>query len=430
MSNNAWQLDAEYFQLTNYAWSSPTLNYLKSKISDELNLNKDWKNEIWLECSKLILYEKCSIFKEYDEIEEDLSNGFVLGKLIIILPSFYTGGEHYISLSEEKHLFDFACNADQYSHYIAYNAAHDCKHEIKPLTSGYQLTLCYNIVIKKINISIPPIIYLNPDSCNKELVEQMGNVLLTWYQNNNFPSKLVIQLSGEYTRTTITSLLSNGKDRSKANLILKSVQEQYKNTNKINFLLYFCTLKEEEEFDPRLEDYVNSVLKISNLMPMNIMYHDNAFPLSKLFHFNDNFKIIASFDELMDSETFFSSMTNHTFLRVNETGNNILLSDDNYGALLLVPYHLKWELFMDDLPQLYTQFTEMCKQIPRSSTRIGVLIFKECIELLDCLLERKNQKFDFGKIMKYLMILCSIQRTLGISDDNSVMNVIKKFMKH
>ncbi|CAF1603796.1 unnamed protein product, partial [Didymodactylos carnosus] len=219
MSNNAWQLDAEYFQLTNYAWSSPTLNYLKSKISDELNLNKDWKNEIWLECSKLILYEKCSIFKEYDEIEEDLSNGFVLGKLIIILPSFYTGGEHYISLSEEKHLFDFACN-------------------------------------------------------------------------------------------------------------------------------------------------------------------------------------------------------------------NILLSDDNYGALLLVPYHLKWELFMDDLPQLYTQFTEMCKQIPRSSTRIGVLIFKECIELLDCLLERKNQKFDFGKIMKYLMILCSIQRTLGISDDNSVMNVIKKFMKH
>ncbi|CAF1328048.1 unnamed protein product [Didymodactylos carnosus] len=28
------------------------------------------------------------------------------------------------------------------------------------------------------------------------------------------------------------------------------------------------------------------------------------------------------------------------------------------------------------------------------------------------------------------MILCSIQRTLGISDDNSVMNVIKKFMKH
>ncbi|CAF1614072.1 unnamed protein product, partial [Didymodactylos carnosus] len=317
LSDKIWQLDAQYFQTINYEWSS-----LKSKVVRELNLNKDWIDEISIKCKKLVLYEQGSLFRTYNETEEKSSDLFVLGKLIIILPSLYSGGEHYIHRSYEKHLFNFAHDAVQYTHYIVYNSSDDCKHVIEPLTKGYQLTLVYNISVKKIRSSV---IYLNPDSSNEILVQKIGRILLTWCKNHkNFPSKLVIQLSGEYTRDNMPPLLSNQKDRLIASLIFKSIEQQFKTSEKNNFLLYFGGLATVKEFERFTDDYLNYTIKILYLRPMFIM-HNKDFPWPELFNFNETLDINVSFDELMDEEIFLEQDMPDTTSRHNEETGKIFL---------------------------------------------------------------------------------------------------------
>ncbi|CAF1319768.1 unnamed protein product [Didymodactylos carnosus] len=427
MLNKAWQLEAQYFQIINNDWSLSALHNLKSRIVYELGLNKNWTNKISFKCLRLIFYEKSFVFKRYDEIEEKLlSNVFVLGKLIIILPSLYSGGEHYIQYSQEKHLFDFAHDANQYTHYVVYNASKNCKHEIQPVTKGYQVTLVYNIIIEKTSPSIPPIIYLNPDLSDMLLVQELDKLLSTWYQNKNLPSKLVIHLSAEYTRANISSLLLNKKDRSIASLFLKSIQQQYEVSKKNNILLYFGRLALEEEYERTYDEYTDNTVKISDLMPV-FTAHNNDFPWCKLFNFDNNLDIIVSFDELMDEEAFFMhNMPNTTFTDMNRSTGNYILSNGYVGALLLIPYHLKWELFMDDLPRFYTVLAEIRKQIELNSSKINTLIFEECIELFHCLFKRKNPKFDLKEILKCLITLYCAQTTINIS----VMNLIKDLMKH
>ena len=64
--------------------------------------------------------------------------------IIIVLPSFYTGGEVRVVHGKEGKTFDYASTSQLNTSVLAWYA--DVLHEVKPITSGFRLALSYNLI--------------------------------------------------------------------------------------------------------------------------------------------------------------------------------------------------------------------------------------------------------------------------------------------
>jgi hypothetical protein len=64
--------------------------------------------------------------------------------LIVTLPSIFEGGELVVHHAGKSLTIDLAQNSRHDFHYIAFFC--NCEHEIKPIRSGYRLSLAYNLI--------------------------------------------------------------------------------------------------------------------------------------------------------------------------------------------------------------------------------------------------------------------------------------------
>ena len=96
--------------------------------------------------------------------------------MIIFLPSQYTGGEIHLTHASETRIVDFSSAKIAALAYYA-----DVLTEMKPITSGYQLALSYNIIHTSRHISLPTV--SNADYLGAELRQ----VLCNWKQRSTEP---------------------------------------------------------------------------------------------------------------------------------------------------------------------------------------------------------------------------------------------------
>ena len=65
----------------------------------------------------------------------------MVGTLVVSLPSAYTGGELVVEHGGESVTYR---TSKQDLSFVAFYA--DCRHEVKPVTSGYRVTLTFNLL--------------------------------------------------------------------------------------------------------------------------------------------------------------------------------------------------------------------------------------------------------------------------------------------
>lgn len=103
----------------------------------------------------------------------------MFGTLMVILPSFYTGGVVLLSHTGVQKKFDFGGPASLIN--TSYTAWYtDILHSVLPVTSGYRFALSYNMVHKG-STAIPRL----PNT--QAQVEDLGRVLRTWNRNADDP---------------------------------------------------------------------------------------------------------------------------------------------------------------------------------------------------------------------------------------------------
>ena len=68
----------------------------------------------------------------------------MFGTMALVLPSRYEGGALAVSHAGATREFDYSKEGAYGTHYLGFYA--DCKHEIRPVTSGHRLALVYNLV--------------------------------------------------------------------------------------------------------------------------------------------------------------------------------------------------------------------------------------------------------------------------------------------
>ncbi len=118
-------------------WDGSALKSILMTVKEELGLPN--AAELTADLHSLLVYETNQHFVAHQDSEKEDS---MIGTLVVTLPSGYTGGELMVGHNEDWKAYRGSRTALSL---VAFYA--DCRHEVLRVTSGYRITLPYNLLL-------------------------------------------------------------------------------------------------------------------------------------------------------------------------------------------------------------------------------------------------------------------------------------------
>ncbi|KZT33493.1 hypothetical protein SISSUDRAFT_1010908 [Sistotremastrum suecicum HHB10207 ss-3] len=221
-ARDTWELTPDKVSFDDGDWDS----WLKTTVIPQVNRQLGVSSTVGCEFYKLLVYEQGSHSLPHQDTEK--SKG-MFGTLIIVLPSAFQGGQLHVSHSGEKKIFDIAEDSKFSTSVMAWYS--DVRHEVKHITSGYRLVLCYNLIAPT-GSPRPGL----PD--HSQTVSAVRHVLMSWRQNfaGSTPDKLAYTLSHKYSSFGLGIGVLKGADAQKVD-ILRSLAK------KCRFKIYLASVR-------------------------------------------------------------------------------------------------------------------------------------------------------------------------------------------
>ncbi len=132
---DAWEITPDLITLDGPTWEA-TLGAVLDNVRDELGLLPTTK--LRAELHAMLVYGKGQFFLPHQDSEKDDA---MVGTLVVSLPSAHTGGELVVEHGGES--VTYRTSKEELS-FVAFYA--DCRHEVKPVKSGYRVTLTLNLL--------------------------------------------------------------------------------------------------------------------------------------------------------------------------------------------------------------------------------------------------------------------------------------------
>ena len=129
---DTWEIPKE---LVRVEWSSAFATALEM-VRDGLGLPPGCA--LTAEFHSMLVYETGQFFAPHQDSEKDDS---MVGSLVVSLPSVHTGGA--LVISHQGQSATFRGSKSTLSLVAFYS---DCRHEVRPVTSGHRITLTYNLL--------------------------------------------------------------------------------------------------------------------------------------------------------------------------------------------------------------------------------------------------------------------------------------------
>jgi len=191
-------------------WNDATLKVILATVKEELGLPN--AAELTADLHSLLVYETNQHFLAHQDSEKDDS---MVGTLVVTLPSSYAGGELMVGHNEEWKAYRGSKTALSL---VAFYA--DCRHEVLKVTSGYRITLTYNLL-------------LHGDTSRPEgdggTVAELADLLREHFSTPvpryyggpaaDPPNRLVYLLDHEYTARALKWSRLKGADASRVSLL-------------------------------------------------------------------------------------------------------------------------------------------------------------------------------------------------------------------
>lgn len=191
-------------------WDDAALTDILATVKEELGLPT--AAELTAELHSLLVYETNQHFLAHQDSEKDDS---MVGTLVVTLPSSYAGGELMVGHNEEWKAYRGSKTALSL---VAFYA--DCRHEVLKVTSGYRITLTYNLLLHG-DTSRPD----GDDGTAAELADLLREHFSTpvprYYSGpaTNPPNRLVYLLDHEYTPRGLNWRRLKGADANRVALL-------------------------------------------------------------------------------------------------------------------------------------------------------------------------------------------------------------------
>ena len=124
--------------LISAVWEGASLEDILATVKDELGI--PLQAELTADLHSALVYEPGQFFLPHQDSEKDDS---MIGTLVVTLPSTYTDGELIVTRGEESKAYR---GSRGWLSVVAFYA--DCRHEVRPVKSGYRITLTYNLLLR------------------------------------------------------------------------------------------------------------------------------------------------------------------------------------------------------------------------------------------------------------------------------------------
>ena len=137
-----WQIETDEVSLSGKHWANG-LKTVMEKVADGLGCGHA---RVEAELYKLLVYDEGSFFLPHRDTEK--AEG-MFGTLVVVLPSFHTGGELIVRHGGKKEKLNLTMSEGEDESVLKFAAFYaDCEHEVKPITRGNRVCLVYNLIQK------------------------------------------------------------------------------------------------------------------------------------------------------------------------------------------------------------------------------------------------------------------------------------------
>jgi hypothetical protein len=134
---DTWEIPPGLVTITGPRWAV-TLEGVLGEVRDQLGLPPGSRLEA--ELHAMLVYGPGQFFLAHQDSEKDDA---MIGTLVVTLPSSHTGGELIVEHGGES--VAYRSSRDSLS-FVAFYA--DCRHEVRPVKSGYRVTLTFNLLAR------------------------------------------------------------------------------------------------------------------------------------------------------------------------------------------------------------------------------------------------------------------------------------------
>ena len=204
---NAWQLDASRLTI------GPTLKKAVTSLIPQVSKDLGCQGVMIKALPyKLVLYEKGGFFLPHRDTEKAPG---MFATLVVQLPAEHKGGELVVQHNGEEKVFDFATKSAAKVFFAAFFA--DCRHELRPVTSGLRLCLIYNLV----HAGVEP----TPPADHRQAVDRIVQAVRGWIAAEDAPTKLICVLQHQYTQAGLSFSGLKNRDGAVAQVLRSAARE-------------------------------------------------------------------------------------------------------------------------------------------------------------------------------------------------------------
>lgn len=205
---DTWEITPGQVTLTGLDWDA-----ILTEVRDELGLPT--RARLRAEPHALLVYGKGQFFLPHQDSEKDDT---MVGTLVVSLPSSHTGGELVIEHNDKT----VTCQASASEVSVAAFYA-DCRHEVKPVRTGYRVTFTCDLLLDSGPAGEVPV---GPSAeAARYLTEHFTTRVSRWGGDDiEPPNRLVYLLDHEYTQRGLSWDRLKGADAERAAL-LRAVAE-------------------------------------------------------------------------------------------------------------------------------------------------------------------------------------------------------------
>ena len=226
---DTWEITSDQVTLTGLDWDA-----ILAEVHNELGLPAGAR--LRAEPHALLVYGKGQFFLPHQDSEQDDA---MVGTLVVSLPSSHTGGELVVRHNTESAVYRGSATEVTITAFYA-----DCRHEVKPVRSGYRVTYTFNLLLADASAGEVPV---GPSElAARYLAEHFTTRVSRWDGDDQEPpSRLVYLLDHEYTQRGLSWERLKGADAERASLLLAAAQDA-----DCEAVLALCEINETWDAEP------------------------------------------------------------------------------------------------------------------------------------------------------------------------------------
>ena len=196
---DTWEIPKSRVKIDKRQWNA-TLRPVLDRLRADLGLPASC--ELTADFHSMLVYAPGQFFAPHQDSEKADA---MIGTLVVTLPSASKGGVLVVEHAGRTATYR---SSKELLSFVAFYA--DCRHQVRPVTSGYRVVLTYNLLLEGDTVTS------SAGRADPGVAAELAGCLDEHFDDSDEPTRLVYLLDHEYTQRALSWARLKGSDASRA----------------------------------------------------------------------------------------------------------------------------------------------------------------------------------------------------------------------